>query len=295
MACVSWAGTGDPPPCARAPGASAWASSRNHAHLRCAGPSEGDARRPRRGRRAPGRQPGRCPARMSAPPLGRRRALREICMRWLGRFALEHSQRPVGASARPTESRSEGPASRTQSRAVGRTALCGRVVSAFAWLRLWRRSSSRARSTCSFPMKGGVSGCPKADRSALRYTRSSKGGSWSVRPTETGRYAWEPWHYGTALGVYLVRAPRRGSSSHAYSSSRKATNRRDVWSTPIASVAFSVSGSCARRGCDEAPRALVHLAPQLPWPANVWMGVTIENRRFVHRADALRAAGVLGT
>ncbi len=33
---------------------------------------------------------------------------------------------------------------------------------------------------------------------------------------------------------------------------------------------------------------LVDLAPFLPWPPNVWMGVTIENRRFVHRADALR-------
>ncbi len=33
---------------------------------------------------------------------------------------------------------------------------------------------------------------------------------------------------------------------------------------------------------------LVELAPELPWPRNVWMGVTIENRRFVHRADALR-------
>jgi protein gp37 len=31
------------------------------------------------------------------------------------------------------------------------------------------------------------------------------------------------------------------------------------------------------------------LAPRLPWPGNVWMGVTIENRRFVQRADALRA------
>lgn len=30
------------------------------------------------------------------------------------------------------------------------------------------------------------------------------------------------------------------------------------------------------------------LAPDLPWPVNVWMGVTIENRRFVHRADHLR-------
>ena len=34
---------------------------------------------------------------------------------------------------------------------------------------------------------------------------------------------------------------------------------------------------------------LADLAPQLPWPRNVWMGVTIENRRFVQRADALRA------
>lgn len=33
---------------------------------------------------------------------------------------------------------------------------------------------------------------------------------------------------------------------------------------------------------------LVELAPDLPWPPNVWMGVTIENRRFVHRADRLR-------
>jgi protein gp37 len=33
---------------------------------------------------------------------------------------------------------------------------------------------------------------------------------------------------------------------------------------------------------------MAELAPQLPWPRNVWMGTTIENRRFVHRADALR-------
>jgi protein gp37 len=33
---------------------------------------------------------------------------------------------------------------------------------------------------------------------------------------------------------------------------------------------------------------LAELAPQLDWPRNVWMGVSIENRRFVHRADVLR-------
>lgn len=36
------------------------------------------------------------------------------------------------------------------------------------------------------------------------------------------------------------------------------------------------------------PDRLVKLAPSLPWPENVWMGVSIENRRFVHRADRLR-------
>jgi protein gp37 len=30
------------------------------------------------------------------------------------------------------------------------------------------------------------------------------------------------------------------------------------------------------------------LAAELPWPANVWMGVSIENRRWVGRADLLR-------
>jgi len=34
---------------------------------------------------------------------------------------------------------------------------------------------------------------------------------------------------------------------------------------------------------------LAELAPLLEWPANVWMGVSIENRRFVHRAEFLRA------
>jgi protein gp37 len=33
---------------------------------------------------------------------------------------------------------------------------------------------------------------------------------------------------------------------------------------------------------------LAELASELPWPGNVWIGVSIENRRFVHRADYLR-------
>jgi len=33
---------------------------------------------------------------------------------------------------------------------------------------------------------------------------------------------------------------------------------------------------------------LAELAPELPWPENVWMGVSIENKRWVERADRLR-------
>ncbi|MBS1889322.1 MAG: phage Gp37/Gp68 family protein [Actinobacteria bacterium] len=36
------------------------------------------------------------------------------------------------------------------------------------------------------------------------------------------------------------------------------------------------------------PHRVLELASELPWPSNVWMGVSIENRRFVHRADLLR-------
>jgi protein gp37 len=36
---------------------------------------------------------------------------------------------------------------------------------------------------------------------------------------------------------------------------------------------------------------LAELAPRLVWPPNVWMGVSIENRRFVNRADKLRQVG----
>jgi protein gp37 len=36
------------------------------------------------------------------------------------------------------------------------------------------------------------------------------------------------------------------------------------------------------------PERLAEMADSLPWPPHVWMGVSIENRRFVHRADLLR-------
>lgn len=34
---------------------------------------------------------------------------------------------------------------------------------------------------------------------------------------------------------------------------------------------------------------LVELAPKLPWPPNIWQGVSVENQKVVHRIDHLRA------
>jgi protein gp37 len=34
---------------------------------------------------------------------------------------------------------------------------------------------------------------------------------------------------------------------------------------------------------------LAEIAPRLPWPANVWMGVSVENQRWTCRIDALRS------
>jgi protein gp37 len=33
---------------------------------------------------------------------------------------------------------------------------------------------------------------------------------------------------------------------------------------------------------------LVELAPLLPWPRNLWMGVSVENQKYAHRVDFLR-------
>ena len=40
---------------------------------------------------------------------------------------------------------------------------------------------------------------------------------------------------------------------------------------------------------------MLELAPRLPWPDNIWMGVTVESRRFYSRIDDLRLVGAAGT
>jgi protein gp37 len=35
------------------------------------------------------------------------------------------------------------------------------------------------------------------------------------------------------------------------------------------------------------PERALELTPQLPWPANVWMGTTVESARFLHRVKLL--------
>jgi protein gp37 len=54
---------------------------------------------------------------------------------------------------------------------------------------------------------------------------------------------------------------------------------------------FAVMGEADRHTFQvltKRPERLIDLAPELDWHPNVWIGVTIENRRFVSRADLLR-------
>ncbi|MDP9470028.1 MAG: phage Gp37/Gp68 family protein [Chloroflexota bacterium] len=39
------------------------------------------------------------------------------------------------------------------------------------------------------------------------------------------------------------------------------------------------------------PERLLELTPQLRWRPNIWMGVSVENRRYVHRIDLLKQTG----
>ena len=36
---------------------------------------------------------------------------------------------------------------------------------------------------------------------------------------------------------------------------------------------------------------LLELSSQLPWSSNIWMGVTVENKDYIHRIDHLRESG----
>lgn len=54
---------------------------------------------------------------------------------------------------------------------------------------------------------------------------------------------------------------------------------------------FEVMAECNRHVFQiltKRQERLVELAPKLPWPDNVWMGVSVENQTFAHRVDYLR-------
>jgi protein gp37 len=54
---------------------------------------------------------------------------------------------------------------------------------------------------------------------------------------------------------------------------------------------FSVMAECERhvfQVLTKRAERLAEAAPDLHWPSNVWIGTSIENNRWVHRADFLR-------
>ncbi len=54
---------------------------------------------------------------------------------------------------------------------------------------------------------------------------------------------------------------------------------------------FEVMAECPRHTFQVLTKRherMVELAPELPWPDNVWIGVSVENQKYVHRVDYLR-------
>jgi protein gp37 len=64
----------------------------------------------------------------------------------------------------------------------------------------------------------------------------------------------------------------------------------DVPVTFIAQV-FEIMASCERHTFQvltKRSERLIELAPQLPWPRNIWMGVSVENTRVTRRIEHLK-------
>lgn len=60
---------------------------------------------------------------------------------------------------------------------------------------------------------------------------------------------------------------------------------------PFLQEIFRVMGECERhvfQVLTKRHERLVELAPELNWPENVWMGVSVENQNYAHRVDQLR-------
>jgi protein gp37 len=133
-----------------------------------------------------------------------------------------------------------------------------------------------------------VTGCSKvspgcahcyAERLSLRF-------GWSRRP-------WTP----DAAGENVVLHPERLDQPLRWRRPRQVfvNSMSDLFheAVPLAFIAevYEVMVRAERHTFQiltkRAERAAA-LAAELPWPANVWMGVSIENRRWVGRADRLR-------
>jgi protein gp37 len=93
-------------------------------------------------------------------------------------------------------------------------------------------------------------------------------------------------HLATLTAPYRWRTPRLvfvNSMSDLFHARVPAPFIADVFAVMAATPAHTYQILTKR------PRRALHLAASMPWPGNIWLGVSIENARYLHRADTLRA------
>ncbi len=97
--------------------------------------------------------------------------------------------------------------------------------------------------------------------------------------------------FGLTLHESLVDAPRRWPGRRSVFVNSMSDLFHDAVPEPFIRRVFDVMAETPRHTYQvltKRSRRLAQLARCLPWPANVWMGVSVENQDYAFRADHLR-------
>ena len=170
------------------------------------------------------------------------------------------------------------------------------------------RRSSTSRPVCSRQPAAVPSG-PVADRSSIEWTEAtwnpvtgcskvSPGCAHCYAETLSLRFHWsrKPWLPSYAA-ENVVLHPERMEQPLRWRRPRLVfvNSMSDLFheNVPLDFVrsVFDVMAAAERHTFQiltKRPERLLELAPDLPWPRNVWIGVSIENRRWLARANPLR-------
>lgn len=97
--------------------------------------------------------------------------------------------------------------------------------------------------------------------------------------------------FAVTLQEDLVDLPRRWRSPRTVFVNSMSDLFHDAIPADFIGKVFRTMAECPQHQFQvltKRPERLIELAPQLPWPSNVWMGVSVESQKYVWRIELLR-------